>query len=55
VPYRLSEIIVIPTAMNAWGHHLARRRAKGIEVDASCYATIYPSTSDCRQSAHADA
>src|SRR5580704_17884562 len=32
VPYRLSEIIVIPTAMNAWGHHLARRRATGIEV-----------------------
>src|ERR1700732_1794258 len=32
VPYRFSEIVVIPTAMNAWGHHLARRRATGIEV-----------------------
>src|SRR6516225_6871966 len=31
-PHCLSEVIVIPAAMNARGHHVARGRALGIEV-----------------------
>src|SRR5262245_1805295 len=32
VPYRLAEVVVIPAAMDARGHHIARRRAAGIET-----------------------
>ena len=32
MPYRLSEVIVLPAAMDTCGHHIARRRAAGIEA-----------------------
>lgn len=32
VTYRLGEISVLSAAMNACGHHIARRRAAGIEA-----------------------
>src|SRR4029077_19467019 len=32
VPHCLGEVIVISAAMDAWGHHVARRRAAGIET-----------------------
>ncbi len=32
VPDRLSKVIVLPAAMNAWGHHIARRGTSGIEA-----------------------
>jgi hypothetical protein len=32
VPYRLGEVIVLPTAMDAWGNHLPRRRAADIKA-----------------------
>src|SRR5713226_6406300 len=32
VPHRLGEVIVLPAAMDAWSHHIARRRAAGIEA-----------------------
>ncbi len=32
VPYRLGEVVVLPAAMDARGHHIARRRAAGIEA-----------------------
>src|SRR4029077_7522855 len=31
-PHCLGEVIVISAAMDAWGHHVARRRAAGIET-----------------------
>ena len=32
MPHRLGEVIVLSAAMDTWGHHLARRRAAGIEA-----------------------
>src|ERR1700716_1605133 len=32
VPHRLGEVIVLPAAMDAWGHHIACRRAASIEA-----------------------
>src|SRR5262249_26625729 len=32
VPHRLGEVIVVSATMDAWGHHIARRRAADIEA-----------------------
>lgn len=34
VMHRLCEVIVVPTTMDAFGHHIARRRAASIEITA---------------------
>src|ERR1700682_6631765 len=34
VPHRLGEVIVLPAAMDAWGHHIACRRAASISCPA---------------------
>src|SRR5262249_61601238 len=32
VPHCLDEVVVLPAAMDAWGHDIARRRATGIKA-----------------------
>jgi len=32
MPHRLSKVVVLPAAMDAGSHHIARRRAAGIEA-----------------------
>src|SRR5207248_10315480 len=32
VPHRLGEVVVVPAAMDARGHHVARRRAAGVKA-----------------------
>src|SRR6266566_10164041 len=49
VPHRLGEVIVIPAAMDAWGHHIARRRAAGIKA-----VLRHPFADDVAVGHHAD-
>jgi len=32
VPHRLAEVVIVPTAVDAWGHHITCHRAAGIEA-----------------------
>ena len=49
VPHRLGEVIVFSAAMDAWGHHVARRRAASIEA-----VLRQPFADDVAISHHAD-